>query len=244
MAKGNKQQFCVIGLGAFGFSLAKNLAKNGAYVLAIDNKMELIEEIQFHVADAVCLDATDAGLLEEHGVTKADVVIIAIGELFEPVVLIAMELLEAGVPKVIARAGSNTQEDILNRIGVNQVIHPEYDEGKRMAKSLMRLSVTDYFELAEGLGIYEIEAPRDLWGYNLVEIKLRQRYKVNLLTIKRPKTRNVENKQNGEKERNSDFDGSYEILGILGPKTEIKEFDKLVLMGTQEAIDRLLDTNE
>jgi len=244
MAKTKDLQFCVIGLGAYGFSLAKHLAEQDAYVLAIDNRQENIEEIQFYASEAVCLDATDPDLLEEHGVTKADTVIIAIGEFFEPVVLIAMELLNAGVPNVIARAGSRTQEIILNRIGVHKVIHPEEDEGKRMARSLLRTSISSYFELTEDLGVYEIDAPEDLCGYTLNDIKLRNTYNVNLLTIKR--LINEQNKNNtGENDKDeNDTDLKYKTLGVLRGNTQIMENDKLVVMGEQKDIDRLLDINE
>jgi len=244
MAKTKDLQFCVIGLGAYGFSLAKHLAEQDAYVLAIDNRQENIEEIQFYASEAVCLDATDPDLLEEHGVTKADTVIIAIGEFFEPVVLIAMELLNAGVPNVIARAGSKTQEIILKRIGVHRVIHPEEDEGKRMARSLLRTSISSFFELTEDLGVYEIDAPEDLCGYTLNDIKLRNTYNVNLLTIKRMiNNEDKSSSEEGKKDEN-DTDLKYKTLGVLRGNTQIMENDKLVVMGEQKDIDRLLDINE
>lgn len=234
MAK-NENQFCVIGLGAYGFSLAESLASHGAFVMAIDHNLDRIEEIKQYVSEAIQFDATDPTLLSEHGVFNADVVIVAIGEAFEPVVLICMELLKAGVDRIIARAGSDTQESILNRIGIDEVIHPEKDEGERMAASLVRPSISDFFELSEEIGIYEIDAPGDMVGYTLAELKMRQRYRVNLLTVKRPKKADIEVEGSEKK--------SFEVLGIIEPDTKIREGDRLVLMGQQEDIDKLLETN-
>ena len=234
MAK-NSNQFCVIGLGAYGFSLARSLAEHGAFVLAVDHTLERVEEIKQYVSEAIQFDATDPTLLAEHGVFNADIVVVAIGEAFEPVVLIGMELLKAGVPRIIARAGSDTQETILNRIGIGEVIHPEKDEGERMAASLIRSSISDFFELSEDIGIYEIEAPGDMTGYTLEELKMRQRYRVNLLTIKRPKT--VDFEVDGAEKK------PFEVLGVVEPGTKIREGDRLVLMGKQEDIDKLLETN-
>ncbi|MDX1639241.1 MAG: TrkA C-terminal domain-containing protein, partial [Balneolaceae bacterium] len=165
----------------------------------------------------------------------ADVVIVAIGEAYEPVVLIAMELLQAGVPRIIARAGSETQETILNRIGIEEVIHPEKDEGKRMAESLVRSSISDFFELSEDIGIYEIDAPGGMVGYSLEDLKMRQRYRVNLLTIKRP--------QKAQFKVADDEKMGYKVLGVVEPTIRIQENDKLVLMGKQEDIDKLIETN-
>lgn len=236
MAKNENQQFCVIGLGAYGSSLAKSLSKLGAYVMAVDHDIEKVEEIQQYVSEAVKFDATDPAMLAEHGVFNADVVIVGIGEAFEPVVLIAMELLKAEVPHIIARAGSDTQEAILNRIGIKEVIHPEHDEGERMATQLIHMSVNNYFELSEDIAIYEIDAPSGMQGYSLTDLKLRERYEVNLLTIKRPKKKKVALEGKKEKEK-------MKILGVLKGQTKIRPDDRLVVMGTHDNINKLIDTN-
>ncbi|SMO63486.1 potassium channel family protein [Gracilimonas mengyeensis] len=232
-----KDQFCVIGLGEYGFSLAKSLAEEGAYVLAIDNDYDRIEEIKKYVAQAVQFDATDPVLLQEHGAFEVDVVIITIGEAFEPVVLIAMELLKAKVRRIIARASNDTQEAILNKIGIKEVVHPEKDEGKRMATSLLSTSISDFFKLSSKIGIFEIDAPKKMVGYSLKELKIRQRYDMSLITIKRQR------KDEGSNGLYQADDYYYEVLGVLGPLTMIRKTDRLVIMGSQESLDKLLETN-
>ncbi|HKJ47279.1 MAG TPA: TrkA family potassium uptake protein [Balneolales bacterium] len=227
-------QFAVIGLGAFGFSLAKTLAEKGGFVIAVDHNMDSIEAIKRFVPEAICFDATDPELLESHGITNVDVAVIAIGEVFEPVVLIAMELLNAGVKKVLARASSDTQETILRKIGITQVIHPEKQVGERMAVSLLHSSVRDFFELSDELAIYELEAPKAMYNYTLEDLQLRRRYNVNLITIKRPLIKN------GEPLEEVD---NYEILGVLHGDTKIMKGDKLVLVGNEKSINKILETH-
>jgi trk system potassium uptake protein TrkA len=234
----NENQFCVIGLGEYGFSVAKSLAEKGAYVLAIDNNYEHVQEIKQYVAHAVQFDATDPVLLKEHGATNADVVIVAIGEDFEPVVLISMELLKSKVKRVISRASNDTQETILNKIGVEEVVHPEKDEGIRMATSLLSTSISDFFKLSEDIGIFEIDAPKGMVGYSLKELKIRGRYDMSLITIKR---QHKKEETEGLYATNDDF--YYEVLGVLDPMTMIRKTDRLVIMGTQQSLDKLLDTN-
>ncbi|SMO78180.1 potassium channel family protein [Fodinibius sediminis] len=237
MAKNGKEQFCVIGLGSYGTSLAKSLSELGAYVMAVDHNIERVEEVQQFVSEAIMFDATDPAMLAEHGVYGADVVIVGIGEAFEPVVLICMELLKAGVPRIIARAGSDTQQSILNRIGIKEVIHPERDEGARMATQLMHSSVSNYFELSEDIAIYEIDAPKSMHDFTLAELKLRERYEVNLLTIKRPRKRKVTLEEGVEHEE-------LEVLGVLDGQAVIRPNDRLVVMGRHENIKKLMDTNQ
>jgi trk system potassium uptake protein TrkA len=234
----NQSQFCVIGLGEFGFSLAKSLSEKGAYVLAIDDDYERIEEIKKYVDDAVQFDATDANLLKEHGACNADVVIVAIGEAFEPVVLISMELLKAKVGRIISRASNETQETILNKIGIKEVIHPEKDEGKRMATALLSSSISDFFKLSDEIGIFEIDAPKGMVGYSLIELKIRQRYDLSLITIKRQHKKGDEGSL-----YDSESDFYYEVLGVLDPNTIIRKTDRLIIMGSQESLDKLLSTN-
>lgn len=234
MAKIRDKQFAVIGLGSFGFSLARTLAEKGAFVIAVDHKMEHIEAIKRYVPEAICFDATDSEQLEAHGITNVDVAVIAIGEIFEPVVLIAMTLLNAGVEKVVARAGNDLQETILRKIGITQVIHPEKQVGERMATTLVHKSVRDVFELSSELAIYEIDAPDSMHNFTLEELQLRKRYNINLITIKRPLT--------PENER-PDIVNNYEILGILTANTKILKGDKLVMVGGEKNINKMLNTN-
>lgn len=226
MTKRTDLHFAIIGIGAFGSELAKTLSEEGAYVIAIDNDMKNIEHIKDYVSDAVCFDGTDSDLLENHGITKVDVAIIAIGESFEPNVLIAMNLLEAGVKEVYARAGSPTQEQILKKIGITDVIHPERQVAQRMGVSLVRKGLTDVFDLGEGLAVFEVEAPEAMIGYTLKELKIRKRYSLNLITIKRMK--------NSEE---------FENIGILSGSTKVKEGDHFILVGNKENCDKMMNIN-
>lgn len=226
-------QFAIIGIGAFGSALAKKLSEEGAYVIAIDNNMEHIEQVKDYVSDAICFDATDPDLLQEHGITNVDVAVIAIGETFEPVVLVAMQLLNAGVEEVYGRAGSYTQEQILKQIGITDVIHPERQVAERMGVSLVRRGMADVFELGEGMSMFEIEAPDSMVGYTLEELEIRQRYQLNLITIKRL----------SETDQNIGLPKQYRHIGVLDGTTEIKEGDRLLMVGNKENVDKLIETN-
>lgn len=225
--------FAIIGIGAFGSALAKKLSEEGAYVIAIDNNMDHINQVKEYVSDAICFDATDPELLESHGITNVDVAIISIGESFEPVALIAMHLLNSGVKEVYGRAGSYIQEQILKQIGITDVIHPERQVAERMGVSLVRRGMSDVFDLGEGLAMFEVQAPKAMIGYALEELELRRRYELNLITIKRLK---VTEGELGPEEQ-------YQPIGILRGSTKVKEGDRFLLVGSKEDVDKLLETN-
>lgn len=233
MKRRRELHFAIIGIGAFGKALAKKLSEEGAYVIAIDNNMEHINQIKEYVSDAICFDATDPELLESHGITNVDVAVISIGEAFEPVALIAMHLLNSGVKEVYGRAGSYLQEQILKQIGITDVIHPERQVAERMGVSLVRRGMSDVFDLGEGLAMFEVEAPKSMVGYTLEELEIRKRYELNLITIKRLQEQGVQTESSEH----------YKPIGILTGATKVRKGDRFLLVGSKENCDKLLETN-
>ena len=51
--------YAVIGLGKFGFHIAKGLAEQGMDIIAIDNDPHKIQVISEYIEDAIILDSTD-----------------------------------------------------------------------------------------------------------------------------------------------------------------------------------------
>ena len=230
MKKRTDLHFAVIGIGAFGSALANKLSEEGAYVIAVDSSMDRLNEVKSVVSDAICFDATDPELLESHGICDVDVAVIAMGESFEPVVLIAMQLLNAGVKEVYGRASTKTQVQILKQIGITDVIHPERQVAERMGVMLVRSGLSDIFDLGEGLALFEVEAPKEMIGYTLADLELRSRYELNLITIKRY----IEDVDS------DDIKDHYKPIGILTGKTTVHEKDRFLLVGSKDNCDRLL----
>jgi len=233
MAKETSPQIAVIGLGAFGMALVKTLAKEGADVTAVDNNMDHLEEVKNITSNAICFDSTDPVQLKSHGITEVDIAVIAIGESFEPVVLISMELIKAGVKQVYARANSETQEQILRKIGVTEIIHPERQVAERMGITLHRKGMEDLLEIGEGLSIFEVNVPDSMINHTLNELNLRKRYGVNILTIKRL---NIETSEGIKK-------NTYRSVGIPDGATKLKKGDKIVLLGNKKDCDKMLELN-
>jgi len=222
------RRFAVIGLGKFGGTVAQSLAERGAEVIAIDKNEKLIDSFAEVATVAVKLDSTDEEALKTQGVDKVDVAIVSIGD-FEASVLTTALLKRLGVPTVITRATqsvSQIQERILNLIGADKVVLPEMEMGKRLAQNLLVSNVLDYFPISEKYSAAEIKSPRVFWNKKIGELKIREKYKVNILEIKKVSAE-------GKNKR-------IETINYL-PYSEdvIEEGDVLLVIGEEEDIVRL-----
>lgn len=178
-------RFAVIGLGRFGLTLARTLAKNGAEVVAIDISREIVDEARESVSLALRLDATDEKALEAQEIDKMDAVIVGIGQGFEAKAVAVATLKKMGVKRIICRAESDLRAKILSAIGVDEVVYPEEESALRLAQRLVAPNIVDYVELAEGHSLVQFEAPRAFVGKQIVQLDLRRKYEVNLVAIKR-----------------------------------------------------------
>ncbi|MBC7189905.1 TrkA family potassium uptake protein [Candidatus Aerophobetes bacterium] len=223
------RKFAVIGLGRFGATVAEALARRGAEVIAIDKDPNLVEKFKEIVTLAVTLDSTDEEALRSQGVDKVDVAIVSIGE-FEPSILTTALLKKMGVPKVITRAShtiSDIQEKILNLVGADRIILPEVEMGKKLAQSLIVSNILDYFPITEKYSAAEIRAPSKLWGKKIGDLKIRQKYRVNILEIK---TMSPEHPEKVEKinylPQATDVIKKGDILLVIGEEEDIEKFSR------------------
>lgn len=228
-----RKKFAVIGLGDFGWSVAISLAERNAEVVAIDQDLEVIEEIKDKVTYAVRLNSTDEKALRSLGLDKVDAVIVSIGTNFENTILTSVLLMNMDIKMIIARASSKIQETILRKLGIHQIINPEFEIANRVSTSLINEDVLDYLDLGDGHTIFQIKTPREFVGKSLREIEMRIRFNVNLVTIKRQSK--IENEETGQTELRE------RIYGVPTESTVIEDNDKLVLFGKERDIKKILD---
>lgn len=227
-------KFAVIGLGTFGMSIAKELARRGAEVLAIDNDPLHIEAIKDEVAFAVTLDATDRKALMSQNIQDMDTVVVAMGENFEALILTVVHLLELNVKKVMARANGAQQRLILEKMGVHEILSPELEVGRIVAERLMNPSLISFIPLPDGYEIAEIKTPPEIANRTLAEINLRNRYKLTLITIKRAFEKNI----------NGEVITEEHIIGVPGSDTVIFDSDTIIVFGTTKDIQRFIEINQ
>jgi len=220
-----KKYFAVIGLGRFGFNMAKTLTEHGAEVLAIDISEERVKEVTDFVTYAVQLNAMDEKALRGVGVQDVDTVIVNIGENIEASILVVMILKDMGIKSIIAKAVTTLHGKVLEHLGVQRVVYPERDMAIRVAQSLTRPSILEQLNLSEDYSIVELETPKHLIGKTLKDSQLRGKYGVNLIAIKRKII------EKGVQE---------EVWNVNpNPHDTMKEGDVLVLIGSNKDLEKL-----
>ncbi len=177
--------FGVIGLGRFGYHVARTLAESGAEVIAIDKDPDKVKQVEDLVTHAYIADALDEKALEESGIFTADVVVVSIGVNIEASILVTVILLGRGVKEIIAKAINPLHGEVLRRLGVSRVVYPEMEIGIKLARSLLIGGMLEEIPFAPGYSIFEIKAPDKLIGKTLKELDLRRRFGITVLAIKR-----------------------------------------------------------
>lgn len=187
MAKMKKNTYAVLGLGIFGSTIAKNLSCYGHDVIAIDNDIAQVERISDFVTHAVCLNINDIEQLKAVGIEDVDGAVVATGSHLEDSIMCIMNLKELGVKKIIAKAKNRKYSEILMKIGADEVVLPEKEIGKRVAKKLISPDIIDLFDIDSEYSIVEIHV-LDTWvGYTLSELNLRNNFGINVIAIRRDK---------------------------------------------------------
>lgn len=128
----------VIGLGKFGFYIAKNLSRLDTRVIAVDNDEKKVQEISEFVDDAFVIDSTNKQALEEVGIYNLETVIVSIGENIEASILTVMALKDLNNKNIIAKAITSTHGEILSKIGAFKVIYPEKIAGRMLVQKLIK----------------------------------------------------------------------------------------------------------
>lgn len=182
--------YAVVGLGRFGFAVARSLmapdpetGKVTAEVLAIDIKESHIQDISEQVTHAVQADLRDPEVVQELNLASCDAVILSVGSDISTSVLIALNLKEAGCSCVIAKASNEAHRRILEKLGVDRVIIPESDVGTQLARSLTRFNAYDMVDLNEDYTISRIAIPKKWCGKTLAQLNVRALYDINVLAV-------------------------------------------------------------
>ena len=181
----HQNEFIIIGLGRFGTSLAMSLTAYDHDVLAIDSDMKRVQQLANLLPHVIQLDATDIDALREVGAESFDTGVVCIGTDFEANVLATAGLQKLGVRRVIAKVRTVTQQEILLRVGAEEVILPEHEAGVRLARRLAAIDFVDFLELSRDTGVVEIVTPDFLVGKSIREAEIRQRYGLAVVAIKR-----------------------------------------------------------
>jgi trk system potassium uptake protein TrkA len=174
----------VIGLGIFGFNIAKDLYENGMEVIAVDKDKEVVQKIKDFSTKAVLADGTDKEVMESIGIQEDDIVIISFGENLAASTLITLHLKEMKVRNIIVKAPNEDHKRVLEKVGATEVIIPEREMADKVAKSIISPNILDYIPLSEDYTISEIVPPASFMGKTIGELHLRTKHHIEVIAVR------------------------------------------------------------
>jgi len=174
----------VLGLGRFGSSLALELVSQGVEVMAVDSDPKLVQRYADDLTHAVVADTTDAEVMRQLGVDEFERAVVGIGTNLEASILTTAVLADFGVPNIWAKAISREHGRILERIGAHHVVLPEHEMGERVAH-LVTGKMLDYIEFEDDYAMIKAHPPGEAIGKPLGQSKLRGKYGVTVVGVKR-----------------------------------------------------------
>jgi trk system potassium uptake protein TrkA len=163
------KEFAVIGLGNFGATVARELARLKCKVTAIDSNKALVQSLQGSVHMAIVANATEREFLENLEVDKFDAFVVSTGEDTDASILIALYLKELGAQKIIVKAKTEDHAKILLKVGASQAMIPEKQMATRIAHSLSETNLVDYLPLSEEYFVAEVPPPRKFIDKTLID---------------------------------------------------------------------------
>ena len=215
------ESYGIIGLGRFGTALAKKLAEAGREVIVVDRNESKVKELRSYTDFAYVADELTKEVLEDIGIQNCDTVVVCIGEKIDTSILVTLNVVNLGVRRVIAKAISKDQGEVLEKIGA-EVVYPERDMALRLAKKMLVSSVMDSISLDNDVEISEVMVPAKMVGKSVEEIRLRQRFGLNIIA--------VEHGGNTETQIEPDyvFDRG-DVLVVIGKSESVSKFEGIIL---------------
>jgi len=175
----------VIGLGRFGSSLALELIKSGTEVLGIDADEQIVQDRSATLTHCVRADSTSEDALRQLAVHEFDRAVVAIGSHIEASLLTASLLKGMGIQNIWAKAISQAHGRILEQLGIDHVVYPEHDMGRRVAH-LVKGRMLDFIQFEPDFAMVKTLPPAMLLNVPLAQSGVRRGHGVTVVGVKRP----------------------------------------------------------
>ncbi len=208
----------LIGLGRFGRHMAQKLSDLHHEVLAIDKDERKVQDALRYVTNAEIGDATDPVLIESLGVKDFDLCVVTMSHDLQASLEITALLKKNGAPFVLARVSRDAHAEFLLSCGADDVIYPEKQIAEWSAVRYSSEHIFDYVRLSPDHAIYETDTP-DTWiGHTVMDLAVRQKYRLNILAIRR----------NGV------------VEPMPGPSHAFTKGERVILLGSESDVQKFL----
>ncbi len=174
-----KKEIVIIGVGRFATELINKLNRTNDFsIVAIDKEPKKLEQL-VGVKNAIVGDATDRDFIFNVGIDNADYYVVGIGQDFQASLVVASIIKENFKGKIFAKSVDENHENILNSLGVDNVITPEVAAAgivyRRLINPLAEISGGETYqmvEVAEGVSIVNVPAIKLVLNKKIKEIEI------------------------------------------------------------------------
>lgn len=208
----------LIGLGRFGRHMAQKMSDMNHQILVVDKSEHKVQEAMSYATNAEIGDATDPALIASLGVKDFDLCVVTMSHDLQASLEITALLKENGAPFVLVRVSRDTHARFLLACGADEIIYPEKQMADWAAVRYTGDHVYDYTRLSPDHAIYETEIPDSWIGHTVVDLGVRQRYRLNILALRR----------NGN------------VDPMFGPSTVLQAGDRVILLGSDKDVQKFL----
>ncbi|OHD15557.1 MAG: hypothetical protein A2Y38_18135 [Spirochaetes bacterium GWB1_59_5] len=210
------KQFVIIGLGYFGRNVLDELLELGADVLVVDRNREIIDQYKDRRVNAFVIDTLNEVNLRHILPTTVDGVVIDMGEKVETSILTTSYCRKLGIPQIIVKAETREHAEILELVGATRIVFPNREAAKRITPLLVSSVLLNYLPVSGKLIIAEVAVPERFFGHSLLDVNLRKKYGLNLISVK---------------------NGDAEEYGLFSPQYEFRPGDVALISGTDELLE-------
>ena len=180
----NHLTYAIIGLGRFGMALANELYSKGVDLVLIDKDPEKIRKVRQFTENAFIVENVSRNTLNKVGIEDVDVAIVCLAHQIDTSILITLDLVNLGVPRVIAKAQNSKHGIILEKLGA-EVVYPERDMAVRLANRLENSKTLDYIKLSEKVNITKLKVTEKGNNKSIIDLKIRQKFGCNVIAVER-----------------------------------------------------------
>ena len=177
-----KNEYFILGCGAFGRTVADLLNEYGANVVVVDKNPRTIEQANKKYSYAICADTTDIDVLKDLGVHKATCVILGFSDVESSITTVA-NLIDLGIQGVImAKAINKSHARVLKTMGIEHVILPIQEAASRVALQALYNFDESVYSLTHGLSWTKVTVGNDKCTKDSVkDLNIRQKLKANIM---------------------------------------------------------------
>lgn len=211
------KSFLVIGAGHFGMPLALKLTELGNDVVIIDKDAKLIDSIKEDFDNLYVGDCCIEDVVSSLDVKSFDVCFVCVAEDYHSSFEITSMLKEFGAKFVCSTAKSNRQADMLKKIGADDVIYANRIIAEKTGVKYNANNIIDLIQVTTDYAIYEIATPKSWIDKTILDLDVRNKYKVNIIAVK-----------NGDK-----------VSPAPGAQYKFVPNDTMIVIGEQSAVFRL-----